>query len=96
MAKDSEYWFKRRRYGWGWFPVTWQGWLVVIVYLLLIFLSARAFTRAPQESADFEMYMFILILALATITLIRIGYVKGPRPRWRWGKTPGDNPKEDF
>ena len=30
------YWFKRKLYGWGWTPATWQGWFAIGVYVLLI------------------------------------------------------------
>ncbi len=30
------YWFKNKIYGWGWTPVTWQGWCVIFVYISLI------------------------------------------------------------
>lgn len=30
------YWFKAKPFGWGWTPVTWQGWLVILVYIALI------------------------------------------------------------
>ena len=35
MSEDqATIWFPAKRYGWGWsFPVTWQGWLVVLAYL---------------------------------------------------------------
>lgn len=26
-------WFRAKRYGWGWRPVTWQGWAVVAVWV---------------------------------------------------------------
>jgi len=31
--KDNpkKYWFKRKLYGWGWVPVRWQGWFVVLL-----------------------------------------------------------------
>ena len=34
---EKRYWFPAKRYGWGWsFPTTWQGWLVMALYLILI------------------------------------------------------------
>ena len=33
----SRPWFvARRRFGWGWQPSTWQGWLVTAVYLAAV------------------------------------------------------------
>ena len=34
------YWFKRKLYGWGWTPATWQGWLVLAVFVVLMILNA--------------------------------------------------------
>lgn len=90
------YWFKRRRYGWGWFPVSWQGWLVVTVYLAVVLAGSAAFADAPKETAGRERGIYVFILATTTVSLIRVAYAKGPKPRWRWGKRPTDNPHEDF
>lgn len=30
------YWFKSKPFGWGWTPVTWQGWLIMVLYIALI------------------------------------------------------------
>jgi len=44
MRRD--YWFRRRRFGLGWTPCSWQGWAVTFVYLGVVLyygfsLSAR-------------------------------------------------------
>lgn len=36
MSIDKRYWFGRKRFGWGWGPRSWEGWLTVIVYALLM------------------------------------------------------------
>lgn len=95
MKKD--YWFKRRRYGWGWVPVTWQGWVIVLAYIML--LPAVALILAdPSGDRRFsaEAAFFVLFAVVMTISLIRIGYRKGPKPKWRWGKKPGDKSGEDW
>ena len=30
------YWFKRKIYGWGWTPVKWQGWVTILVFVVLM------------------------------------------------------------
>ncbi len=77
------YWFKRKLYGWGWVPVTWQGWLIVGVYILLVVFFA--FTIDETSSGREVMFTFFLPLVLLTITLIRICYKKGQKPKWQWG-----------
>lgn len=76
-------WFKRKRYGWGWTPVTWQGWLVVFGYIALIFLFA--FTIDENSPPREIMFTFVLPIALLSIAVIRICYKKGEKPRWQWG-----------
>lgn len=78
-------WFKRKTYGWGWTPSSWQGWLVVIAYVfLLYFLSLRIDSFTTLEEIYIE---FIVPILIATVALIRISYIKGERPRWQWGES---------
>ena len=76
-------WFKRKLYGFGWVPVTWQGWTVILVYILL--LLALALTLDDGSPTREVMFMFVLPLVLLTGALIRICYAKGEKPRWQWG-----------
>ena len=32
-------WFKRKTYGYGWTPATWQGWLIIAVWIGLVLLN---------------------------------------------------------
>ena len=77
------YWFRAKLFGWGWTPVSWQGWLVTIIYIALIVFFARTIdgNSPPREVA----FTFILPLILLTLTFIRIAYKYGEKPRWRWG-----------
>ncbi len=34
-------WFKPKKYGYGFRPITWQGWLLTLLLLAVIFLSAH-------------------------------------------------------
>jgi hypothetical protein len=36
MADENRYWFGRKRIGWGWGPRSWQGWVTIIIYALLM------------------------------------------------------------
>jgi lipoprotein signal peptidase len=76
-----EYWFPAKRYGWGWGPPrTWQGWLVLAAFVVLVGLGALVLVPR-QESVIFVAYAVVLCGALITIC-----YLKGEPPRWRWGK----------
>ncbi len=73
------YWFKRKLYGWGWVPVRWQGWLVIII-------SAAIFGAGIYigETDDAPGAALLGLLAMIAI-LIFFGYWKGEKPRWQWG-----------
>jgi len=77
------YWFKRKIYGWGWTPARWQGWVVTLLYVVLVVLFSLTIdeTSHPNE----VVFAFILPLILLTITLISIAYKKGEKPKWMWG-----------
>lgn len=77
-------WFKARLFGWGWTPVTKEGWLVTLVFVFLVFLLGR---RAEYLTSQSDILLhFVLPLALLILILLGICYKKGERPRWRWGR----------
>ena len=79
-STERKIWFPAKRYGWGWgLPVTWQGWLVLLVYVSGLVASSICIrpARAPFVYG-------ISVLAL-TGALVGICWAKGEKPRWRWG-----------
>lgn len=83
------HWFKRKLYGWGWTPVKWQGWLVILIYVALIstiaFMREESIPGNPDSGSNF--LIFALPIILLTALLIFICYKKGEKPRWQWGLT---------
>ncbi len=94
--KNNDYWFKRRRYGYGWFPVSWQGWTVFGVYLLLVIAGALMIMDVSPEDEAREVAFYLLFVAVLTVCLITITMKKAPKAKWRWGKSDSDNPDEDY
>jgi hypothetical protein len=82
------YWFKRKLYGWGWVPVKWQGWCVIFLYILLVLglvlTREEAIPGNPDSGSNF--LTFALPIIVLTILLLIVGYKKGEKPRWQWGK----------
>ena len=74
----KKYWFQAKRYGWGWgLPLTWQGWIVFIIYISLIIISS---IFLPKQK------LYILLISIFTIIFIIICWIKGEPPYWRWGR----------
>jgi general stress protein CsbA len=84
----NHYWFKRKLYGWGWTPVTWQGWVATLLYIGLI--AAFALTIDENSTTREIMFTFIMPLTFLTLAFIRVAYKKGERPRWQWGVNKDD------
>lgn len=84
MNSSPRLWFKRKRYGWGWTPVTWEGWLTLLVYLVCVFGLTR-FVH-PEASTREVFSQFLLPLTGLTLILLRVCFQKGESPRWQWGE----------
>ena len=80
-------WFKRKIYGWGWTPATWQGWLVILVYAvsisILSIIKEEEIAGDPNSGSNF--LTFALPIIILTTLLIIIAYKFGEKPRFQWG-----------
>jgi hypothetical protein len=78
-------WFKRKRYGWGWYPATWQGWLVIAGFFAVMLLAGWLVGRwAGGDDALFARVFAPVAFVLTAITVL-ISWRKGESPRWQWG-----------
>ena len=87
LAMARRLWFKAKTYGWGWTPATWEGWAVTIADLAAVLGWTMYVATHPALAArpDFVWLLLLPIVALATLLMI-VCWLKGERPRWRWGK----------
>ena len=91
-----QYWFKRKRFGWGWVPVTWQGWVVTLAFVVALIVAAAQLPTQPQKPTWEQIFRFVIIAVPSVTGFFAIAYAKAPHPRWRWGRRAGDDPDEDF
>ncbi len=89
MVPTKKLWFRRKLYGWGWAPTRWQGWLVLIVYLIVLYYIFRDVDGQSHSVSDTLIGVFVPFCILTGI-LFAICYVKGEKPRWQWGTDRGD------
>ena len=79
QPNEKQIWFPAKKYGWGWgLPNCRQGWFVFAAYIAL--LCAGTFL-IPKHTT-----LFLAYTTFISIILIVICYLKGEKPRWRWGK----------
>ena len=73
--KKSQYWFRKRRglvwpdLGWGWFPISWEGWLLVVLNVVSILFIAFAL-RLDENSPNSDVYK--LLTGISVITGISV------------------------
>lgn len=80
----NKIWFRRKSYGWGWVPVTCEGWLTTGLYILFITLYFWRVDTGKLEARD-VINSFVPITVISTALLIAICYRFGEKPEWRWG-----------
>jgi uncharacterized membrane protein YhaH (DUF805 family) len=78
MKKQKKIWFKAKHYGWGWYPSSWEGWLIMLAWIALFTLAV-----IKMDHEWLKNFVFIFII---TAILIWICWKTGEKPKWRWGK----------
>ncbi|MDD5179431.1 MAG: hypothetical protein WC304_04035 [Candidatus Gracilibacteria bacterium] len=73
------YWFKRKLYGWGWTPVKWQGWLVIVISIAIGIFGV--YVGDTDDAPGAALLGILLMFAL----IFFFGYSKGEKPKWQWG-----------
>lgn len=86
MKLTKNYWFKAKHYGWGWYPATWQGWLITGVYVIVV-INRAFFVSSLFDTASSFVFRYVFEVIFLTLPLLLICYLTGEKPGWRWGKT---------
>ena len=75
---NKKIWFPAKKYGWGWgAPCCWEGWVATFIYIILATLGAIFF--GPRLD------LFIPYIIGISAIFVAIAWMKGEKPRWRWG-----------
>jgi hypothetical protein len=78
-------WFKNKTYGWGWTPASWEGWVVVILFVSFVYFDFKRLDIVSHSASD-TLRPYFIDLFFALVVLFWICYIKGEKPQWRWGK----------
>ena len=78
---EDDIWFPARRFGWGWGPPrTWQGWVALGLYLLMLVIGVVGIDPDRQQ------VLFAGWLIGWTLAFGVVCWLKGEKPRWSWGR----------
>lgn len=85
---QEKLWFRAKRYGYGWIPCSWEGWLVMVFFLAFV-LSAVNWNHPVEDIG----YVFVVMAgALAAVLVICVQ--KGETVHWYWGNRPAEPLRE--
>lgn len=78
--KLNKYWFKPKRYGYGAYPSTWEGWLTIIIIMILFTYDIIEYTKIKSNLSLISAISLMVILVI-------ISYIKTEGDwSWHWGK----------
>jgi hypothetical protein len=81
------FWFKNKQYGYGWTPVSRQGWLVLFGFI--VYTVVQVLDLTIKISSDIDYYKVITVylfnFASAITCLLLITYLTGQKSKWSWG-----------
>jgi len=69
----NKYWFRKRKglksidVGWGWIPVSWEGWLSLILIVILVFLFAAVLNITSGGASLSQVLFFVAGLAVIVV-----------------------------
>ena len=96
MAK--KYWFKPKRYGYGFFPISWEAWAVTLLMLVFLLVAAYAdglFFLDPETGNPYlsvhvtaaQGLRFLLdVLLIAGVSSFLFEKKMKEPLQWRWGR----------
>jgi hypothetical protein len=96
----KKFWFKPKKYGIGFFPVSTEGWTATFILMGLILVSAytNSFFDSGEDHAiytkDGLRFLLDLIVLCSVFTLLFKNRVEGGL-QWRWGYKQKSDGKND-
>jgi hypothetical protein len=74
-------WFKRKKFGWGWTPSTWQGWLITLAFPFVLAIPIIFI----KHWSKFTLNIFYGYLFSVTAGFFFVLFRFGESPKWSWG-----------
>ena len=82
MSEPERYWFRAKRYGWGWgLPSSPAGWVFFSLWFVAL-IAGVIWLRPLHPLAP------VAFVAVMAAVLVCVCYAKGEPPAWHWGDRP--------
>lgn len=79
-----QYWFKPKTFGYGATPSTWEGWLTLAIYVVVLSACVVAIAAHRGSLPALVFSLVVIVLATGVMTLVSMRKTEGVW-RWRWG-----------
>ena len=83
----SKHWFNPKSYGWGFVPISWEGWLMTAGLIGILLLSAKAngfFTETISEEQGIR-FLLDVLFSIGIFSYFAEKKTNGEL-KWRWKK----------
>jgi len=76
---SNKYWFRTKKYGWGFVPTSWEGWLATLVLLILILISVHTngFFNGAVNGDNSLRFIFDVFVITAVFSIVMRSKTKG-------------------
>lgn len=83
----KKYWFRPKNYGYGFYPISWEGWISVVVFIGLLSISTHinGFFTAEVGTKSGLRFLFDTAVISGLFTVLFKDKVVGGL-QWRWGE----------
>jgi len=78
--KSNKYWFRPKAYGYGAEPCSWEGWILILGFIIYMIVVSAYFL--PDNMNNYYLFVFIGILLLIIISKSK---TEGDW-KWNWGR----------
>lgn len=81
--REAKHWFHSDHFLWGWYPVAWQGWAVLVFYLVLILFGSWVLLPHNRFEAveSIQFLAWLIMLAVCFLSLLLVVWTTGGRPQ---------------
>lgn len=86
MKNPKKFWFKSKRYGFGWYPASREGWFTLAVFVVAITWNAIRIDSHSHSASD-TLINFIPQTFVLVLLLIAIAYATGEKLHFQWGES---------
>jgi hypothetical protein len=81
----SKYWFKPKRFGYGFYPISWEGWLCIFIFVGFIILAMWIDNLFNPLITNQDAWRFFLdVIILASIATFFFEKKTAGKLKWNW------------